>query len=279
MTGPSPKVHMHAAERKNLTWDHQNRFSTTRRTLFNLGVLDQPRPSDNGALVRQDYLEDTIHATILAYGMALISTVHRLGGHIPSTPYFSGGNVWTTPHWASQILHKVRLARYFGVYWTMGMTYTTTYNLLTGFFGYPINEVHNYHPEASIMAAIPTALVYAAVQPNRRAERAWTGRATPFVGRGAIAVALGAAAAVFAAKRFSQTSFFQMNGGVVGDSSYFWTLKHNAPSADIVAQMPYSPNYKEHKSVHGLPVRNHLYDPEYVAKAKAQVKQVMDQQF
>lgn len=271
----SPTVFMHTAERRALAWEDANRFSALRRGMFTLGLLEQPRAENRMSLLRQDYLEDTIHTTIGAYIAAKVSCLVRLGGHIPLLPSINGENVWTRPKWAANLLHRVHVARFFSAYWAVGMTYYTTYNLLTGFMGFPVNERLNAQPQASLISVIPAALLYAALNPNQRPERMWVGRATPFIGRFFLSAVLGCGLAVFNSKRFADTSSWK-ELRPTGKDSFFDTLRENAPSADLVAEMPYIPFYKETRNSPGLPVRNPRYDPEYVEKAKAEVKRKVD---
>uniref|UniRef100_UPI002FE4FB65 NDUFA11 n=1 Tax=Euglena gracilis TaxID=3039 RepID=UPI002FE4FB65 len=271
----SPDIILHSAERRALAWDHPNRFSALRNALYQARLLEQPRPENRIALLGQDLLEDTIYTTVGAYLFAGVSCIQRLGGHVPFTPSFTGQNIWTMPKWASRLLHQVRMMRYFSAYWAVGMTYFTTYNILTGFMGFPVNEYHNYQPQASVLSVIPTALIYAALHPNRRPERLWVGKATPFVGRFFLSGIVGAALAVFAARRFAHATVSELYHPS-GSDSYFETLRNSAPSADLVADMPYIPFYKEARCSPGLPVKSPYYDPEYVAKAKEEVKRKLD---
>lgn len=271
----TPGFVVHTAERRSLSWDNPKRFSQMRRALFQIGLLEQPLPEDRMALIRQDFLEDTLRTTVGAYALSVVSCINRLGGHVPYTPSFGGENIWTMPKWASRLLHQVRMLRCFSAYWAMGMTYVTSYNLLTGFMGFPVNEYHNCQPQASLLSVIPTALVYAALQPNRRPERLWVGVATPMVGRFFMSGVVGGVLAMFFAQRYAQSTAIEQYRPK-GSESYFTTLRDSAPSADLVADMPYIPFYKEAKCSPGLPVKSPLYDPEYVAAAKAEVKRKMD---
>jgi len=270
----APEVYLHSAERRTLPFDHPERVSTLRKALYQSGLLERPGPTDRLAAVKQDFLEDSIYTTIGASVAASLSTFHRLGGHIPYLPSFKTGNIWAIPKWASQLLHRVRLARYFAGYWAIGMTYMTSYNLLTGFLGVPVNELHHCQPQAAILSTLPAAFVYAALQPNGRPERLWFGRTPPLVGRFFLAGTLGMAVAVFNAKRFARTSLADTRPQ--GADSYLETLQINPPSADVVADMPYIPYHKTSPTCVDLPVKNPLYDPQYVAGAMAEVRRKVD---
>jgi hypothetical protein len=229
--------------------------------------MGKPPKSDVLGNLKWDYLEDMLRVSIASYPLAYAMCYAR--GSVTG-----GSLVWTMPAWANRLLYQARMIRYYSYFWGAGLLYYSSYNFLTGYMGWPRSEYGSFNYDATVLSALGPALLCAVL--NQKPDRLWIGRRSTLAGRIFWYSINGAAAAYFWAYTVAQgNDRFGKKFDPTKDD-YLYQLNNTAPGPDLVAKMPYIPLYKEFKTVPGTRIKNQLYDPEFVEKAKAEGKRVLE---
>lgn len=264
---------LHSSDRSARSYDDPLRFSTLRAALYQYGALTKPAPDNKFEMSKHDWIEDVLRVGIMSPLLGHMAAVMK-GGHDPTEKI-----IWTTPTWANRLLWQARLIRYTSQFFIAGATYYSIYNYLTTVKGWPISKEGVFAPWAPIYAMVPVGLMWTKWSTNNVKNRPMTGLASTPFGRGLMSVFVTAGLATGWA-RFQCMGNSAAWQGIKFDKedSFVWQMKHNAPGLDLVTDAPFIPLYKEAKSLPGG-VRNPYYDPEYVAKAKAEIKKLVDDNY